>query len=658
MDIMKTKKYVRVLLLVVVSMVIGLMILVGIDEKSDFKSSLMIIDKNPNSANPNYVDPLEGMGTDFPLHDTLIQSRLFDKQHLKTFGNPIKLIQKGISLKDLSPQQEQRVCDTIAESHELEVSANKLLPAELKDLLRQLHADKHAYNVIKDAEEKLKPTLPMEAQWFRFAGASVWLEEFKVHYMVSRLIYSPSGIPNKGFASFLYVQVYNQKWEEITTELNLPYERHLSQNNVADDGTLSEEIVEKTVAYRKVKFPSLLPIKFRYSMNSFNSNYYWGPEDPRILKRKNHLGFDEPIIVFNLKSILLSKRVMHLYLPFSNDLKILEKRSEPFANVEKNWTPFVSSSHPNNTLGLVYSFSPLEVMTCEIDTGVCDFLQRTKKSDLNKFGSLRGDTQMEPLPLHKLPKVIRDKFHVPNRSVYIGWGKTHLNKCGCGESMYRPNLIVLTEDYNPELDQYHYNIHGLSEFIDFNADIPPWFTPELDDQGNLIKMDPEQDQPTCGDKSRNVLIPNSIAYWDIKGIVVDGVTYDLENYHNIPNQDSLELKNIEFNDYMGVTLSAADNDVSITHVKGLLGYILKIGSIFDHSTVLTSKDVFDIPGFGINQKCSETAGKKYCEEYGKARKAHQDEKDEPKENKENKEENKEEKEAKKEGKKEEKEEKN
>ena len=263
-------------------------------------------------------------------------------------------------------------------------------------------------------------------------------------------------------------------------------------------------------------------------METDNGKYYWGPEDPRILLRRSPLGYDEPVIVYNMKHLDLQKRVMNLYLPFPNVANVLRKRSEKFANIEKNWTPFISrreNQHVENggvtKLNFIYSIVPLEILTCEIDTAVCDFLQKPVKQDYNYVGPLRGGSQLVELPFSDLiPKTVQDRFKFPEgRRVYIGWARAHLNNCGCGESMYRPNMITLIEDYDANQNKYYFKLGDVSEYFDFNAYVPPWTIPLFDSNGQMIESTPKQ----C--EGRNVLIPNSIAYWDIRSIIKGDTLY-------------------------------------------------------------------------------------------------------------------------------------
>lgn len=619
---MNSKRYVRLLLVVVLTLVIALIGLVGRDEVIDLTGSALKLG-NFNTNKPPKVKLPENIVSIFPLDESLTKPQLYSPQRLRTFGDPLKLPQKYVpKVEAFDLRQTVKMCSKIFMSDSIDLSENKLLPAELELILSQIWQDEHAATLLKEAQDHFQLKLPVEAQWFRFFGSSVWLEEFKVHYLVSRLIYSPLGIPNKGFASFLYVQIFDQNWQEITAELDVPYERTKPFSEFDDDYDDTDPFEPPEVnqlLHRKIKFPSLLPINFRYAFSPLDRNF-WGPEDPRIIKRLNpNLGFEEPIIVFNLKSLDIRKRVMHLYIPFSDQLRILRKRYEKYANIEKNWTPFISNKQSNDTINFVYSFSPLEVLNCEVDTGLCDFLQKADKSNINHFGVLRGATQLEQFPIDELPDPIRDKFKVAHRSIYIGWSKTHLNKCGCGESMYRPNLVILTEDYNPNSGQFFYKINGVSESIDFNADIPPWFSPKFDADGNFMdnSSDVAQEKPICDKSSRNVLAPNSIAYWSIKDVRVRGKTYKPEDYYSIPNLKNVALEDIHFNDFMGVTLSAADNDVSVTHVKGLVNYILGLDSLFDPFTVITSNETMNRPEISINEKCGELAAKKYCLDYAR-----------------------------------------
>ncbi|RLV94163.1 Beta-mannosyltransferase 7 [Spathaspora sp. JA1] len=576
----------------------------------------------------------------FPLSQQLIEESQ-NPISLKTYTDPFPYIND-------KPRDyvfdEANMCRNILFEDTFEVSPQKYLNADHDTFMTELSKNPEFVKILEMARNKFKPTIPEEKQWLRFGGSSVWLPQFNCHYMVSRVLFTPTGIANKAFASFLYIQLFDSDWEELPAmTLETPYEEDVLKKALRGDGTFDELIMTKILNFRKQTFPYILPISFDYQFDVRNGKYYYGPEDPRILLRTNPLGFEEPLIVFNMKDLKLIKRVMHLYLPFSNKLQVLRKRTEKYANIEKNWTPFISKTKSINDmqeergdmkLNFIYSIMPLEVLVCEIDTAVCDFLQKPVKADYDYVGPLRGGTQLVPLPLSDmLPASIREKFALPyNRQIYLGWARAHLNDCGCGESMYRPNMVIVVEDYDSATDKYFYKLGDVSEYIDFQAYVPPWVTPKLDQQGNLIEETPKQ----C--EGRNVLIPNSIAYWDISSVIKDGILYPRKYFQRIPTDEEIADKKaakvikqkagsfkkranifgeVTINDFMGVTLSAADSDVSIVHVKGLLNYILKLPSLFEDSSVIDNDSIFQQRGYDLNNKCAMQASDDYCKAYGK-----------------------------------------
>ncbi|EGV63780.1 hypothetical protein CANTEDRAFT_121442 [Yamadazyma tenuis ATCC 10573] len=613
---MNNRRYIRLfLVLLATSVVVGITLAARQGSLTFDSSSLKVRPKEmfkSSSAESLWNQMTKGSKKpdqdNFPLSDFLIKKDLYRTEKLTVFSDPyIFTEQKEGDESDINEK-----CSKLKVEHDIFTSATKLLPAEFAEIEKQIAKSSEYSKMLKKAEARFEPKIPREKQWFRFAGSSVWLEDLNVHYMVSRLIYSPSGIANHGFASFLYVQIFDTDWNEIKDTMTFPYEQQMTQNVLNTDGSLSDMVVSSKIAYREMSFPSILPIPFNYFLHTENNKYYYGPEDPRIIKKTNtKLGFSEPIVVFNMKDMSINKRVMFMTLPFSGNFKMLMKSSVPFANIEKNWTPFLSTQQDEEHLNFVYSINPLEVVTCSIRTGMCQFLQKHKKEDVDYFGPLRGGTQLERLPLDSLPDHLKTKFVLPeNRNIYVGWARTHLNKCGCGESMYRPNLIILVEDYNPDTKQLYYKMSDVSDFIDFNAEIPKWANPQIDDQGNIKEDDSIS---SCDKNLRNVLIPNSIAYWEVESVMNNGIQFGRKFLDKIPAEDV--DSEISYNDYMGITLSAADADVKIVHVRGVLDYISKIDSLFNPKTKITSKDVFELPGKDLNQKCSEIAAKDYCVRY-------------------------------------------
>lgn len=562
----------------------------------------------------------------FPLDAALTENALYTELKMKTYTDPMSFVEDKPMDYEFKAED---ICRRLEFESSFHHTKQTYLHADYEKMQKALDASEEYDKLIQQASNQFKPTIPAEKQWFRFGGSSVWLPQHELHYMVSRMLYSPSGIPNKSFVSFLYIQLFDKNWEEMPeTKLTVPYDKKIMKSVTNADGSVTEVLLETKLGSREISYPSLLPISFDVQMSVSSGKYYFGPEDPRILLRRNALGYDEPLIVFNMKNNRLVKRVMYLYLPFSNHLQYLKKRLESYAKIEKNWTPFISELNADK-INFIYSIDPLEILTCDIETATCDFLQKMEKLDFDYVGPLRGGTQLVRLPFDNLvPEHILDKYRLPkNRQIYMGWARAHLNECGCGESMYRPNMIIMVEDFNPEENKYYYKLADISEYVDFSAHVPPWTTSKSDEPRDFIE---NTNTKQC--EGRNVLIPNSIAYWEIESIIKDTTLYPRKFFDRIPTDDQIMdsrahkvIKQItrrdspsirlEFNDYMGITLSAADSDVSIVHVKGLLNYILKLPSLFDQSTVITGASSFQPRGHDLNYECAMLASKQYCARY-------------------------------------------
>lgn len=548
----------------------------------------------------------------FPLLNKHMKDDIYGSMTLETFTDPLPYLENYN--EEENSQQNYLICsEKLMFPSKIKLTKQQYLPADLQQFLGVLNNMRPYHDMVEKAKAYFISDLREEKKWFRFAGSSIWLPQFQCHYMVSRYLYSPNGVANHAFASFLYIQLFDSDWKELPshTTLDIPFEQ-----TEANSIFKIFKPKQKYANFRNSTYPQILPIPFDYKLPIETKKYYYGPEDPRILLRSNPLGFDEPLIVFNMKGLKLTKRVMYSYLPFSNTLKLLKKRREPFANIEKNWTPFKSVAQPSKTqttVHFIYSMIPLEVLACDIDSGLCDILQKPAKHDFNYVGGLRGGTQLVSLPLNEtIPSEIRAKLPIPkNRQVYIGWARTHLNNCGCGDSMYRPNFITLVEDYDDVTDKYYYKIGDISGYFDFAAKIEPWSKQVLDEEGNLYEK-AEQCQ------GRNVLIPNSIAYWDVGSIKLAGTEYqkhDFKDMFSSGKVSDFNANEIVFNDYMGVTLSSADRDVSIVHVKGLLNYILQLPSLVDDSLVINKEWTFQKKGHDLNVRCAMIASKEYCKSY-------------------------------------------
>lgn len=123
----------------------------------------------------------------------------------------------------------------------------------------------------------------VDQHWYKFAGTSVWLQQYGVHFMISRMLYSPTGKKNDPVMSLIFAQIYNERWEELDdVELIIPTVNPITNEKI----------------YASLQFPSFLPIPF-YHQSSYVNKRWYGPEDARILLVKNDDGLEEPLIVFN-----------------------------------------------------------------------------------------------------------------------------------------------------------------------------------------------------------------------------------------------------------------------------------------------------------------------------------------------------------------------
>lgn len=269
----------------------------------------------------------------FPVHDELFQQSNLIPLSIRTYGDPFKYIKASdITEDDLT---EAKMCPKLKYEAKIEVSRQKFLDVPFQKIESALSKYPDINHLVEKAYGFHKSKFPKETQWLRFAGSSVWLNEYEVHLMVLRIYNSPSGIPNKGYVSFLYVQLYDRNWNELPpTTLSVPYQQDTLRTVVEPDGTIRHEVIDTELSYRDVEYPSILPIPFDRELQS-DGDWYYGPEDPRMILRRNPMGFDEPLIVFNMKSLRLLERVMHLYLPFSTHFTVLQRRDTPFTHVEK-----------------------------------------------------------------------------------------------------------------------------------------------------------------------------------------------------------------------------------------------------------------------------------------------------------------------------------
>ena len=432
--------------------------------------------------------------------------------------------------------------------------------------------------------------------WFKFAGTSVWLEQYGVHFMISRMMYSPPGPKKRSVLSLLYGQVYDEDWNEIENiDLIMP-----SSDSLTNDKS-----------FRSINFPSFLPIPFYHDANYLLKRFY-GPEDARMLLVKNDNGIEEPLIVFNAyhrkgsdeikideasSSIKFEYyRSMFVGWPFQFQLgkqnvdgslnpkhanneytKITELRNiaSPRLKVQKNWTPFVSNKARqvdgyDKNIYFVYRWQSLEIMKCQL-TSITDVSQCTfeykRVDDLPidaSVGDLRGGTELISIN-NIFPSL--DSHFKSDTEVWVGFSRAHIKSCGCGSSMYRPNLAILYKDGNK------FKISQLSEFFSLDVKVTGWSDPEK----------------VCQSREPDALIPNGISSWDVNSHMSG-----LEQVHE---------------DYITLILSAGDAVDHKIHIKNLLK------AIIGQTSLLSSKEEN-----GYNDDlvlCSLRYSKDFCAAYGK-----------------------------------------
>lgn len=496
-------------------------------------------------------------------------------------------------------------CSSLEADIRVDVSKSQSLHVPLEKIVGRFMEEKDDYYqdlepLFKDVPRQLEEKT-IDEHWWRLAGSSVWLEEYGVHFLVSRVIYSPKKVRDCPIVSMLYGQVFNEEWEELTNvELIAP----------TNEKTGGE--------YINLKYPNFLPVPIFYDATAEDG--WFGPEDPRIIMTKNAKGFEEPLVVFNAFHRKLEKdeddtskkgmetkykyfRSMFVAWPWqfqrgkvnvegllneSGDDQLFTRsvelriKGEPRAERQKNWAPFISNQdrqvyQHDKFMYFVYAWSNLQVLKCEL-SGIpnkfsyCSYEYVTREGE-NSVGDLRGGTQLiniNHLIAHEkkyLPSVASIFNNIPpSQEIWIGLARAHLTGCGCN-NFYRPNLVVVTKQ------EGKYKISHVSSF--FSLDIPMlgWW---IDQPNNL-----------CA--GNNVLIPNGISSWGFGSV-------------------KSETGDVETNDYMTLAYSVADYTVDIIHVRGLLKAILSMDKAPQTS----------VPTLGFNDNnadCAMKASVDFCKAY-------------------------------------------
>lgn len=317
--------------------------------------------------------------------------------------------------------------------------------------------------------------LPLEEfvakNWAELAGSGVWLPEHEVYFVVTRVIYYPSGNLAEPTISFLRARIFDALWSHL------------------DNYTLDWDEEPFT-------FPRILDIPVVWN----EGGTFIGPEDPRVILEDGVPGA-EPVIIFNMLSEQVNgRRAMWIHRPFTNFTKPLTIRGEVQRQEEKNWAPFFHSEsflfrQPSHHLSFVYSLEPLRILRCHLRHGHCDWSFQQKLPDSRVLnlnhnynqkrtdgvrGEMRGGTNF--IQVHESD---------PDVSLWVGFPRTHLDGiCDAGHSLYRPELVILA--YSGQ----YFHIVYVSEAIDFGTAV----------------LEPAALEAPCS-KGR-ILIPNGIVRWD------------------------------------------------------------------------------------------------------------------------------------------------
>lgn len=499
------------------------------------------------------------------------------------------------------------------------VDEKRDLPFDLKDFLTELLDESdnqrgayfHEFAPILDIH--LRSQLLSDTTglfWFRFSGSSVWLKDYGVHMLTSRLVFAESRDRQKPTLSLTVAQLFDINWKELkNTILIFPTEAH--KDPTAPVFQCGEN------NFSSLKFPSLLPIPFSHDRG--RSSKYFGTEDPRSFLIINPDGHEEPAVAFN--SIQLGDqedndyRSMFVSLPFQwqkgktirdpksdniwySRTKELRVEGEVREKVSKNWVPMVSDRLRSLNFGSDYDIlfvtqlTSLTIIKCTLyGDKVC-----VKEFETHgNIGELRGGTPFISLNnvLKATSSTLAEKFLPPGREVFVGLARAQLLNCGCGVAFYRPNLVTIVSESKldpinnllPAHGTYGYRIAQVSTSLSLEVQLSEW---DLASNGDVCAR-------------LNVLMPNGIEGWHI-------------------NKIGISRGKLAADDVMSLLISTMDNTVSVINVKGLLGAILEDYSLFFNPTLPESSERF-IDGMGTeyNEKASDCAlkgSREFCKIYG------------------------------------------
>ena len=411
-----------------------------------------------------------------------------------------------------------------------------------------------------DDEEEMSEEDIIKKRWFRFGSSAVWMEKYQLYFVYSHLIYSQKDRTDHPRMSMIRGQVFDKEWNE-QIGVKIPYDdieipadldnqmenlnkefRYVDCESLKKHGSSPYDIciVEqaKLAALIKRKINNVLskyfvtyPIVFNLPTDT--NGDYSGQENSRVVLRKTSTGMQEPVLIYNQLDRTDEYKKMEIYFPHRKFDPLVQLKGTNFdlKETEKNWTPFFHKQYGESKLSrgyihFIYSFLPLEILKCNLDSGNCEKVFKASTLELEKsaeYDGMRGGTPFVPLP-SSLPGV-------EGKQIWVGFPKLHAKKCGCGGHYYRPMLSVLVESngvYRQEL---------IVPVVDFNSDVTSW----------------DLKSTYCG--GNNIMSPNSINFWEVI---------------------SQDPKTHKYEDYLSLTVSEVDRFSRTITLKGVLNYILGI----------------------------------------------------------------------------------
>lgn len=450
-----------------------------------------------------------------------------------------------------------------------------------------------------DLEKGLTDLEIVNKFWSERDRATVWLENEQCYLTFSQVVYNDGRKDSKD-VSFIRGAAYDKNWEEIVgkmikyNDMEFPddiekeyreLEKQLSFTDCANKkfiNSLQREECRTNQNYNRLKNMKLKEtilsdffVTYPYILDIQSSIYekIENIENLRVLLRPNRGSEEEPLLILDHK--VGNNRAVSSYFPHRKTTNLIDfqmEAGEDMGGFQNNWAPF---NHPtedtnlselsNGNIHLVQTFSPLRILSCSLDDGLCEKIFNGDTLELSKEAkddSIRGGTQFVSLP-DVLP-------NVKGKNIWVSFTKTHIDKCGCGDRFYRPALTVMIEADGV----YHL---------------------ELIVPGMGFTIAPLNSQLKATDcKGDNILIADSIISW------------------YIASQDKSHHR---FDDYMKIGITESGKQTKHVIVRGLLNYILEIYK------VKNIKDTFEIDKeanviLGKTRMCVTDYSFEVCRRYG------------------------------------------